>query len=155
MAAVPSPLVSSSSTSLAAAEHESRRKRLEFTTATIYVFEIDHGGSALPAETGPPVGLARRHSHLEHIDLKALPHTKSSRASRRVRKYNHHERMDLLKAANYSMKEIADFCFEAIDIRKSRLATLDEIEARRQERRRKRLQARRALLEDHDNHDTR
>ncbi|CAK4689552.1 hypothetical protein AeMF1_001413 [Aphanomyces euteiches] len=152
MAAAPSPLASSTSTS-SLAEHESKRKRLEFTTATIYVFEIDHGGSALPAETGPPVGLARRHTHLEHIDLKA--HTKASRASRRVRKYNHHERMDLLKAANYSMKEIADFCFEAIDIRKSRLATLDEIEARRQERRRKRLQARRALLEHQDNRDTR
>ncbi|KAH9118273.1 hypothetical protein LEN26_012220 [Aphanomyces euteiches] len=152
MAAAPSPLASSTSTS-SLAEHESKRKRLEFTTATIYVFEIDHGGSALPAETGPPVGLARRHTHLEHIDLKA--HTKASRASRRVRKYNHHERMDLLKAANYSMKEIADFCFEAIDIRKSRLATLDEIEARRQERQRKRLQARRALLEDQDNRDTR
>ncbi|RHY70215.1 hypothetical protein DYB30_006421 [Aphanomyces astaci] len=110
-------------------------KRLAFTTATIYVFDLDHGGSALPADTGPPVGLARRHSRQERIDLTSPVSWATKRS--RVRKFDHNERMNLLKAANYSMKEIAAFCFDAIDIRKSRLATLDEIEAKRQARRRK------------------
>ncbi|KAF0689325.1 hypothetical protein As57867_019157, partial [Aphanomyces stellatus] len=109
---------------------------------TVYVFDVDHGGSALPADTGPPVGLARRHSRQERIDLSGGDALDSPRCRRRrVRKFDHAERMTLLKTAKYSTKEIADFCFEAIDIRKSRLATLEEFEAKRQARRRKLLLA--------------
>ncbi|ETW03054.1 hypothetical protein H310_05484 [Aphanomyces invadans] len=144
----PSPLPTTTTVGAGVAEPAPApsMKRLEFTTATIYVFDLDHGGSAVPADTGPPIGLARRHSRKEHIDLTSPVSWASKRS--RVRKFDHNERMNLLQAASYSRKEIARFCFDAIDIRKSRLATLDELEAKRQARRQKRINAHRSHAAD-------
>ncbi|RHY81984.1 hypothetical protein DYB31_015582 [Aphanomyces astaci] len=45
---------------------------------------------------------------------------------RRVRRYDHVERMLLLQHAGYSRKQVAMCCFEGIAIRKSRLESKDE-----------------------------
>ncbi|RHY30439.1 hypothetical protein DYB32_007831 [Aphanomyces invadans] len=46
-----------------------------------------------------------------------------------VRKFNHLERIDLLKEAQYHVQDIAAFCVEALAIRKSRADTVNEVRA--------------------------
>ncbi|CAK4638229.1 unnamed protein product [Aphanomyces euteiches] len=106
-------------------------KQVSFATATTYYFPLEYGGSAVPKEHGPPIGLAKTHSRQECINLK---HHTPKRS--RVRKFDHVERMMLLQEkASYTQREVAMFCFEAIAIRRSRLETEDdEIEADTKER---------------------
>ncbi|RHY87099.1 hypothetical protein DYB35_012400 [Aphanomyces astaci] len=56
---------------------------------------------------------------------------------RRVRRYDHVERMLLLQHAGYSRKQVAMCCFEGIAIRKSRLASNEDAEIERLKKRRR------------------
>jgi hypothetical protein len=98
-------------------------RKVRFSTVTMYVFTLGYGGSSLPKDMGPPIGLDK-HNHTITVDLESL----NASIAGHVRKFNHVERMALLRTASYETKEIAEFCFEAIDIRKSRLETLEELE---------------------------
>ncbi|OQR82990.1 hypothetical protein ACHHYP_15224 [Achlya hypogyna] len=104
-------------------------KRVRFTTETTYFFDIAYGGSALPSESGPPIGLAPSHCHRTTA---ALASPAAAPAKRRaVRKFDHLERIELLKAADYHVKDIAQFCFEAMDVRNSRKDTRARMVLRR------------------------
>ncbi|OQR80570.1 hypothetical protein THRCLA_23459 [Thraustotheca clavata] len=110
-------------------------KSVTFTNATTYLFGVDVNGSALPKESGPPIGLARTHFSMEIEPLNDLGKRKS-----RVRKFDHLERIGMLKPL-YDSKTLALFCYEAIDARKGRIETEDELaqmESRLQLRRQKR-----------------
>ncbi|KAF0730534.1 hypothetical protein Ae201684P_021839 [Aphanomyces euteiches] len=100
-----------------------REKRVFFTTATTYIFPLEYGGSAVPSDHGPPIGLAKTHSRQECNALDYMPPRSS-----RVRKFNHVERMLLLQEASYTRREVARFCFETIAIQRSRRETLDDDE---------------------------
>ncbi|KAF0692011.1 Aste57867_16853 [Aphanomyces stellatus] len=110
-------------------------RRVRFETATTYVFPVACGGSALPKETGPPVGMAWTHNDTYTTDL-AASGLKCRRG--RVRKFTHLERIALLRAADVSGHEIAALCAESIAIRTSRAATVHEVR-----RHKRKLQARR------------
>ncbi|KAF0692006.1 Aste57867_16848 [Aphanomyces stellatus] len=111
-----------------------RRKRplqhVHFTTATVYLFQAAYGGSALPHESGPPIGLATRDFDSMILDLTQ----EKGNTCGSVHKFDHLERIAMLKAASYSVKEIADFCFEAIDVRKSRADTIEALNRKRRRR---------------------
>ncbi|RHY02628.1 hypothetical protein DYB25_011574 [Aphanomyces astaci] len=102
----------------------SRPRVVTFTTATTFVFSVAYGGSALPKESGPPIGMCSFHTDEFHEDLREEP---PPPCRRRVRKFDHLERIDMLKRAKYHVQDIATFCMDAIDIRKSRQRTLDEL----------------------------
>ncbi|KAF0730522.1 hypothetical protein Ae201684P_021818 [Aphanomyces euteiches] len=96
-----------------------REKQVSFTTVTTYTFPLEYGGSAIPRDHGPPIGLAKVHSRQEcqHVDG-----IKAKRS--RVRRFNHVERMILLQEkASYTRNEVARFCFESIAVQKSRQDT--------------------------------
>ncbi|RHY30438.1 hypothetical protein DYB32_007829 [Aphanomyces invadans] len=102
-----------------------------FTTATTYVFNVAYGGSALPKKSGPPIGMADIHIDEFHEDLRdELYQLQTSdvehKRRRRVRKFDHLERIDMLKRAKYHVRDIATFCMDAIDIRKSRQESLHQ-----------------------------
>ncbi|KAF0692009.1 Aste57867_16851 [Aphanomyces stellatus] len=114
-----------------------KKAALTFTTTTTYLFHVAIGGSALPSETGPAIGLAST-----HFDVQVDPITPSKRCRRgRVRKFNHLERITLLKDAHFPVCDIAAYCSEAIDIRQSRAATVFEV---RQQKRKLEQEARMA-----------
>ncbi|CAK4659630.1 hypothetical protein LEN26_020563 [Aphanomyces euteiches] len=119
------------------------QRRVQFTTATTYVFPIALGASALPKETGAPVGMAWTHSSMYTTDLS------KSRACKRGRvcKFKHAERIALLKTAGVDLREIASYCGEAIDIRQSRAEAIIEY-------RREKLRAREAEIESFDEEPT-
>ncbi|KDO34678.1 hypothetical protein SPRG_00741 [Saprolegnia parasitica CBS 223.65] len=114
----------------------SKAKRVQFTTETTYYFDVAYGGSALPSESGPPIGLAPNHCHRTTAAV-----VMSATKRRHVRKFDHLERIELLKAADYHVKEIAQFCFEAMDVRNSRKDTRARLNKMR-----RRAAARRVLL---------
>ncbi|CAK4190884.1 unnamed protein product [Aphanomyces euteiches] len=118
---------------LIAMEVPLRPTRVHFSTATTYLFNPAYGGSALPKETGPPIGMAITHFDVVEQDLSTRPTCR--RGS--VRKFNHLERIEILKQAEYHVQEIASFCMDAIALRKSRQETVDEV---RRERKRKQQQ---------------
>ncbi|KAH9109008.1 hypothetical protein LEN26_005818 [Aphanomyces euteiches] len=96
-----------------------KKKQVVFTTTTTYIFPLEYGGSAVPSDHGPPIGLAKTHTRQECANLEYMPPRRG-----RVRKFDHVERMVLLQQeASYTRKEVAMFCFETIAIRKSRLET--------------------------------
>ncbi|KAH9109009.1 hypothetical protein LEN26_005819 [Aphanomyces euteiches] len=96
-----------------------KKKQVVFTTATTFIFPLDYGGSAIPSDHGPPIGLAKTHTRQECQYLDSLAPKKS-----RVLKFDHVERMVLLQQeASYSRKDVAMFCFESIAVQKSRLET--------------------------------
>ncbi|KDO34674.1 hypothetical protein SPRG_00737 [Saprolegnia parasitica CBS 223.65] len=105
-------------------------KRVAFTTATTYMFDVAYGGSSLPKESGPPIGLAPTHFAATTACINDMPRTGAGR----VRKFDHLERIALLKDAEYDVREIAAFCLEAIDVRKSRMETHEELTALRRKR---------------------
>ncbi|RHY87835.1 hypothetical protein DYB37_010587 [Aphanomyces astaci] len=107
-------------------------QRVQFTTATTYLFDVAYGGSAVPIDSGPPIGLARRHCDSTDTDLTQCLDLTASYGT--VRKFDHVERIALLKAAAYPVKEITDFCFDAIDVRKSRLDTVEDFKRKRHRR---------------------
>ncbi|CAK4133943.1 unnamed protein product [Aphanomyces euteiches] len=111
-------------------EVPAQRRYVQFSTATTYIFKTAYGGSALPKDTGPAIGMSYLHVDEVVEDL----HTDRSHRRSRVRRFNHLERIEMLKRAEYDVKEIATFCMDAIEIRKSRQETLDEI---KQENKRK------------------
>ncbi|KAH9137310.1 hypothetical protein LEN26_005830 [Aphanomyces euteiches] len=45
------------------------KKQVVFTTATTFVFPLEYGGSAIPSDHGPPIGLAKTHTRQECHDL--------------------------------------------------------------------------------------
>jgi hypothetical protein len=98
-----------------------------FTTATTYLFRVAYGGSALPKESGPAIGLAMTHHDVSTMNFDSTKKYKRGH----VRKFDHLERIDMLKTAAYSAKDIAEFCVEAIEIRKSRSATVEEVQRKR------------------------
>ncbi|KAF0699047.1 Aste57867_10361 [Aphanomyces stellatus] len=104
---------------------EPRKKTVGFTQATIYWFQMDYGGSAVPDATGPPIGLARRHVDLETIDLfPGQPQPCVERKwRRRVGRLDLAKRIVLLQKAGYSRMDIMQMCREAITIRQSRAAS--------------------------------
>ncbi|KDO34028.1 hypothetical protein SPRG_01302 [Saprolegnia parasitica CBS 223.65] len=104
-----------------------RRKHVQFSTVTTFEFKVDYGGSAVPTETGPPIGLARRHWRAKT--------TAVANATGVVRKFDHFERIQLLKQAKYDVKDIAAFCLDAVAARAARMETRAEL---LQERSRKR-----------------
>ncbi|RHY30440.1 hypothetical protein DYB32_007830 [Aphanomyces invadans] len=103
----------------------SSSRAVSFTTAEIYTFDVAYGGSAVPKLTGPPIGLAPTHTHVTYTDLSKSTHCRRGT----VRKFNHLERIELLKQAEYHVQDIATFCVEALAIRKSRADTTDEVKA--------------------------
>ncbi|CAK4190881.1 unnamed protein product [Aphanomyces euteiches] len=104
---------------LIAMEVPLRPTRVHFSTATTYLFNPAYGGSALPKETGPPIGMAITHFDVVEQDLK---HTTDVSSWQRTQ---------------YHVQEIASFCMDAIALRKSRQETVDEV---RRERKRKQQQ---------------
>ncbi|CAK4153789.1 unnamed protein product [Aphanomyces euteiches] len=101
-----------------------REKQVSFTTVTTYTFPLEYGGSAIPSDHGPPIGLAKVHSRqtCHHLD-----NVKDKRS--RLRKFDHMERMILLQEkASYTRKEVARFCFESIVVQKSRQDTRENKE---------------------------
>ncbi|KAF0716493.1 Aste57867_2820 [Aphanomyces stellatus] len=111
------------------------KKRVHFGTVTTYLFPLAYGGSAVPKDQGPPIGLASKHTQKACQDL----HDTSNTGQRsRVRKFDHAERMALLQKAGYTSKEVVEMCLEAIDIRKSSLETEedDKVDERETKRRR-------------------
>ncbi|KAF0708676.1 Aste57867_6261 [Aphanomyces stellatus] len=97
------------------------KKRVRFTTVTTFVFPLAHGGSAVPKDQGPPIGLASTHSKQECQLITEAPISRRGR----VRKFTNIERMTLLKKAGYSRNEVAQMCLDVIDVCKSRLETED------------------------------
>ncbi|KAF0699044.1 Aste57867_10358 [Aphanomyces stellatus] len=110
------------------------KKRVRFGTVTTYLFPLAYGGSAVPKDQGPPIGLASKHSREA---CQELQNTNMGQQSR-VRKFDHAERMSLLQKAGYTSNEVVEMCLEAIEIRKSRLETEvdDEVDERETKRRR-------------------
>ncbi|KAF0716494.1 Aste57867_2821 [Aphanomyces stellatus] len=99
------------------------KKRVRFDTVTTYVFPLTYGGSAIPRDQGPPIGLTQTHTREECQQIAEMPMTRRGR----VRKFDHVDRMLLLQeAGGFSQKEVACMCFDAIAIRRSREETLAE-----------------------------
>ncbi|KAF0716492.1 Aste57867_2819 [Aphanomyces stellatus] len=101
-----------------------KKRHVCFGTATTYIFPLTYGGSAVPTGQGPPIGLAKTHMHQELMPL--AEGTISSR--RHIGKYDNAERMTLLRNAGFICKDVAEISLEAIDIRKSRLDTEDDVD---------------------------
>ncbi|KDO34679.1 hypothetical protein SPRG_00743 [Saprolegnia parasitica CBS 223.65] len=111
------------------------KKTVAFSTETTFLFGVDVNGSALPKESGPPIGLARKHHTMTIASLDGIV-----KRRRRVRKFDHLDRLEMLKPL-YDSKTLAAFCYEAIDTRKERIETEEELlqnERRLQARARKR-----------------
>ncbi|KDO26339.1 hypothetical protein SPRG_08412 [Saprolegnia parasitica CBS 223.65] len=90
-------------------------KKVHFADcAQAYEFALGHGGSAVPLEQGPAVGLV---GAPVRIGVTAL---RRSECRRRLRKFDKDERVAILRAAGHEMKDIVAFCVEALDIRISR-----------------------------------
>ncbi|EQC31056.1 hypothetical protein SDRG_11242 [Saprolegnia diclina VS20] len=115
-----------------------RRKQVQFSTVTTFEFKVDYGGSAVPTATGPPIGLARRHWRART--------TAVANVTGVVRKFDHFERIQLLKQAKYDVKDIAAFCLDAVAARAARMETRAEL---LEEQSRKR-QHDRMMLDDDD-----
>ncbi|EQC41569.1 hypothetical protein SDRG_01530 [Saprolegnia diclina VS20] len=94
-----------------------------FGPRTTYLFGIDVNGSALPKESGPPIGLASKH---HTITIEPSVERLVEKRRRRVRRFDHTERIRMLQTL-YDAKTLAVFCYEAIDSRKERLETADEL----------------------------
>ncbi|KAF0699048.1 Aste57867_10362 [Aphanomyces stellatus] len=88
-----------------------------FGTVTTFVFPLAYGGSAIPRDQGPPLGLAKTHVREECQPLATMSYNSSPS---RVEKFDHVERMMLLQKAGYSRKDVAEMCFDAIAVRQSR-----------------------------------
>ncbi|OQR99165.1 hypothetical protein THRCLA_06596 [Thraustotheca clavata] len=97
------------------------QKKVRFTMATTYEFDLAYGGSALPSETGPPIGIARHHMRVSTEDIS----TNSNRIGK-VRKFDHFERIQLL-GRKYKVQEVASFCLDAVAMRAGRMETLGEV----------------------------
>ncbi|KDO34680.1 hypothetical protein SPRG_00744 [Saprolegnia parasitica CBS 223.65] len=93
-----------------------------FGSRTTYLFGVDVNGSALPKESGPPIGLAQTH-HTMTIERSV---ERLEKRRRRVRRFDHTERIRMLQTL-YDAKTLATFCYEAIDSRKERLETAEEL----------------------------
>ncbi|OQR94933.1 palmitoyltransferase [Achlya hypogyna] len=91
-------------------------KRVRFSCVTAYEFALGHGGSSVPLENGPAVGLVGAPVRVTAAKIVK----KRSTAPRRLRKLGKDERVAILQGAGHPMKEIVDFCVEALDIRISR-----------------------------------
>ncbi|EQC41588.1 hypothetical protein SDRG_01548 [Saprolegnia diclina VS20] len=99
-------------------------KQVTFSTATTFLFDLDYNGSALPHESGPPIGLALRHSAMT---IEPVPDAARCCMRRsRLRRFDHLERIAMLRGL-YDARTLALFCSEAIDLRKSRVETEDDI----------------------------
>ncbi|RLO12420.1 hypothetical protein DYB28_003373 [Aphanomyces astaci] len=98
---------------------------VQFTTATTFTFPLTYGGSALPKDSGPPIGMA-----MNHVTVQVADATTPKRRRSRVRKFSHLERIELLKAAEITPRHIAAYCAEAIEIRASRAKTLRYLKRR-------------------------
>ncbi|OQS07522.1 hypothetical protein THRCLA_00471 [Thraustotheca clavata] len=120
-------LINASPTHVDCTINEIQCKRLTFTTATIYEFDVEYGGSALPSTTGPPIGLSRAHKAVQTIDLNDM----EIDAKSCLGKYEHLERITLLKKAGYQAQDIALFCLEAMELRNSRTTSLVTLEKRK------------------------
>jgi hypothetical protein len=95
----------------------SLHRRVRFASVTEYEFALGHGGSSIPSENGPSVGLIGSPIRVTATELK---HCNRRTKKRCLRKYGRQERVEILKKAGYPMKKIIDFCVEALDIRLSR-----------------------------------
>ncbi|OQR83035.1 hypothetical protein ACHHYP_15237 [Achlya hypogyna] len=98
-------------------------KQVTFSTTTTYFFDVAYNGSALPKESGPPIGLARKH---DTVVIAPLDSTDDSMRRSRLGKFNHLERIGMLQGL-YDSRTIALFCCEAIDVRQSRAVSEAEI----------------------------
>ncbi|KAF0708675.1 Aste57867_6260 [Aphanomyces stellatus] len=104
-----------------------KKRRVSFGTATTYIFPVAFGGSAIPRDQGPPIGLATTHTRIESHSL--LETQIGRHAQGRVRRFDTAERIALLQGAGFSPKKVTEMCVEAIAVRRSRdnsLATDDE-----------------------------
>ncbi|KDO34673.1 hypothetical protein SPRG_00736 [Saprolegnia parasitica CBS 223.65] len=109
-------------------------KRVAFSSATTYEFAVAYGGSAIPSSSGPPIGLARLHSSFTTTDLRELWEDDADNEvpTKTVRKFEHLERIALLKRAGCHVQDIAVFCLEAMEVRNSRAASVDSHRKRKQ-----------------------
>ncbi|KDO34663.1 hypothetical protein SPRG_00726 [Saprolegnia parasitica CBS 223.65] len=99
-------------------------KQVTFSTATTFLFDLDYNGSAVPHESGPPIGLAPRHCAMT---IEPVPDAARCCMRRsRLRRFDHLERIAMLRSL-YDARTLALFCSEAIDLRKSRVGTEDDI----------------------------
>ncbi|KAF0696626.1 Aste57867_12607 [Aphanomyces stellatus] len=93
-------------------------RRIAFGGVTEYRFAMGHNSSAIPAENGPAIGLVG-----PPVRVKCRP---IRSRKRRLHKYSREERVEILKEAGYPMKDIVDFCMDALDVRLSRGAAKQE-----------------------------
>ena len=98
------------------------RKCVQFSTATEYIFDVAYGGSALPSNSGPAIGLEATHKEILTVDVKDK--------LGRVDKFNPLERVALLKN-KYSLNDIVSFCEEANNIRESRAREVEVVHRKR------------------------
>ncbi|KAF0728419.1 hypothetical protein Ae201684P_007981 [Aphanomyces euteiches] len=91
-------------------------RRVAFGGVTEYRFALGYGGSAIPVENGPAIGLVGSPMRIRCRPIKSK--------KRPLQKYTRDERVEILKSAGYDMKDIVDFCMDALDVRLSRNANL-------------------------------
>ncbi|OQS02132.1 hypothetical protein THRCLA_05469 [Thraustotheca clavata] len=93
-------------------------KRVRFHRVVSYEFALGLNASAIPLEHGPSIGLVGPALHIRTSKIKKKQTHSFKRSS--LRRYDKQQRLQLLQEAGVPMKEIVDFCVEALDIRISR-----------------------------------
>ncbi|RHY27088.1 hypothetical protein DYB32_007057 [Aphanomyces invadans] len=91
------------------------RRMVSFGGVTEFRFALGHGGSAIPTVNGPAVGLVGPPLRVKRRSLhRKRPHTST------LYRYTREERVEILQKAGHQMKDIVDFCLDALDVRLSR-----------------------------------
>ncbi|KDO17409.1 hypothetical protein SPRG_17158 [Saprolegnia parasitica CBS 223.65] len=103
-----------------------RAKTVHFSSATVYEFRRAHGGSSVPSEDGPPLGMAYVHQRVQCVDIAS-----TETAPRRINRYSSAERRAIFKKLSYPSRLVEDFSADAAHIRASRRATTCELRLER------------------------
>ncbi|RHY97636.1 hypothetical protein DYB37_001471 [Aphanomyces astaci] len=90
-------------------------RMVAFGGVTEYRFALGHGGSAIPSLNGPAVGLIGQPLRVKSRSLRRKRPRQTG-----LHRYTREERVEILKKAGHQMKEIVDFCMDALDVRLSR-----------------------------------
>ncbi|KAF0699045.1 Aste57867_10359 [Aphanomyces stellatus] len=97
----------------------SKKRHVRFGTVTTFVFPLTCGGSAVPRDQGPPIGLAATHARQECQHISGMSH-RSDRVRRRVGKFDRVERTALLLKAGYSLDEVTEMTTDVVVGHRSR-----------------------------------
>ncbi|EQC25505.1 hypothetical protein SDRG_16629 [Saprolegnia diclina VS20] len=106
-----------------------QRKQSESTVTKkrpLYEFRRAHGGSAVPSEDGPPLGMAYVHQRVQCVEVASAETT-----PRRINRYSRAERRAIFKKLSYPSRLVEDFSADAAHIRASRRATKCELRLER------------------------